>query len=74
MLPFSNNSKHGFPHELTVMAIKDIHKKKSYIGIRFTGHPDKKLRSGSVVALFPENKTKPLLYELGDTVSKKAPL
>jgi beta-lactamase superfamily II metal-dependent hydrolase len=72
--PCSNKSKHDFPHELTVMAIEDIHKKKKDTGIRFTGHPNKKLRSGSVVALFPENKTRPLLYELGDTVANNNPL
>jgi hypothetical protein len=72
--PCSNSSQHGFPHELTVMAVHDIQKQSKDKGIRFTGHPQKKLRSGSVVVLFPETKARPLLYELKDTVSNKNPL
>ncbi|MFQ5486568.1 MAG: ComEC/Rec2 family competence protein [Desulfobacterales bacterium] len=39
-----NKSKHGFPHELTVMAVEDTRKKAKDKGIRFTGHRDKELR------------------------------
>lgn len=68
-----NNSRHGFPHALTVMAVEDIRKEKDK-GMKFTGHRDKNLRSGTVVALFRGSNTKPLLYGLGDPVSKNAPL
>jgi beta-lactamase superfamily II metal-dependent hydrolase len=70
----ANKSKHGFPHELTVMAVEEIRKKKEDRGIRFTGHWDKKLRSGTVVALFRGSNTNPKIYSLGDTVKSKAPL
>jgi len=70
----ANKSKHGFPHELTVMAVEDIRRKKKDKGIRFTGHPDKSLRSGTVVALLRGRNTKPLLYALGEPARKNAPL
>ncbi len=70
----SNNSNHGFPHELTVMAAKDIRKKCKDNGIRYTGHPVKKSRSGTVVAMFPESRKTPVVCGLGETVSKNAPL
>ncbi|MCP4625135.1 MAG: MBL fold metallo-hydrolase [bacterium] len=69
----SNHSKHGFPHELTVMAVEDIHKKKKDDGMRFTGHPDSVKRSGTIVAIFRENARRPLIYGLEEPVSKPAP-
>ncbi len=69
----SNQSKHGFPHELTVMAVEDIHKKKKDDGMRFTGHRDFKKRSGTIMAIFRENARTPLLYGLEESVSKPAP-
>ena len=69
----SNQSKHGFPHDLTVMAAKDIRKKKKDDGMRFTGHRDAEKRSGTVMALFREKARRPLVYSLGDPVSKPAP-
>ena len=69
----SNQSKHGFPHELTVMAAKDIRKKKKDHGMRFTGHRDTEKRSGTVMALFREKARRPLVYSLGEPVSKPAP-
>jgi beta-lactamase superfamily II metal-dependent hydrolase len=68
-----NKSKHGFPHELTVMAVEDI-RKETDNGMRFTGHRDKNLRSGTVVALFRGSNKRPLLYALGESVDKNAPL
>ena len=70
----SNKSKHGFPHELTVMAVEDIHKKKKDDGMRFTGHRDPKKRSGTIMAIFRENARNPLIYGLGESVSKPAPI
>ena len=72
--PCGNRSKHGFPHELTVMAIEDIRRKRKDKGIRYTGHPKKSLRSGTVVALFSEGRKNPLVYSLKEPVSKNAPL
>jgi hypothetical protein len=69
----SNQSKHGFPHELTVMAAKDIRKKKKDDGMRFTGHRDSEKRSGTIVTLFRETARRPLVYGLGEPVSKPAP-
>jgi len=70
----SDKSSHGFPHELTVMAVEDIVKKNKDKVMRFTGHPDKSKRSGSIVALFKEKNMSPLVYSLGESVSKNAPL
>ena len=69
----SNQSKHGFPHELTVMAVEDIRKKKKDDGMRFTGHRDVEKRFGTIVALFCEKARRPLIYGLGESVSKPAP-
>ncbi len=69
----SNTSKHGFPHELTVMAVKDNRKKQKDDGIRFTGHRDAEKRSGTVVALLREKAKNPLIYGLEEPVSKSAP-
>ncbi|MBW2119311.1 MAG: hypothetical protein JRH09_15505 [Deltaproteobacteria bacterium] len=69
----SNQSKHGFPHELTVMAVEDIHKKKKDDGMRFTGHRDSKKRAGTIMAIFRENARNPLIYGLEESVSKPAP-
>jgi len=76
----ANKSEYKFPHELTVMAAKDIRKtKEKDDGIRYTGHRDKKLRSGTVVALLRGSNSKgkvskPLVYALGEPVGKNAPL
>jgi len=69
----STQSKHGFPHELTVMAAKDIRKKQKDDGMRFTGHRDAEKRSGTIVALFREKARQPLVYSLEEPVSKPAP-
>lgn len=71
----SNTSKHGFPHELTVLAAKDIRAKTDKDdGMIFTGHRDKERRSGTIVSLFREGKTRPNIYSLKEPVSKLAPL
>jgi hypothetical protein len=72
--PCSNSSKHGFPHELTVLAVEDIHRGRKTQGMFFTGHHDKDLRSGTVVSLFGEKRVSPLVYGLGETVGQDAPL
>lgn len=72
--PCSNSSKHGFPHELTVLAVEDIHRGRKTQGMFFTGHHDKELRSGTVVSLFGEKRVSPLVYGLGEMVGQDAPL
>lgn len=78
------DSQHDFPHDLTVMAVKELRDKKgekdpaSYI--KYTGHDDENQRAGTVVAILREpaegkkRPPKPLVYGLGDTVGKDAPL
>lgn len=70
----SDESKHGFPHEITVMSVQDIQKKKQGDGIFYTGHPDKNKRSGTIVAVFNEGSKSPVICELGEAVSDNAPL
>lgn len=70
----SNSSKHGFPHDLTVLAVEDIHRGRKEKGMYFTGHPNKDNRSGTVVALFGEQRKSPLIYGLGESASNDAPL
>ena len=70
----SDSSKHGFPHDLTVMAVEDIHRGRSEQGMYFTGHPKNERRSGTVVSLFGESRVSPLIYGLGETMSQDAPL
>jgi hypothetical protein len=59
---------------LTVLAVKDIHRGRNSQGMYFTGHPDKELRSGTVVSLFGEKRVSPLVYGLGESVGQDAPL
>jgi len=68
------NSKHGFPHELTILAVEDLHGGKKTPGIHFTGHRDAKLGSGTVVALLGGGGKKPKVVGLGDGVDQKAPI
>lgn len=71
----ANQSKHGFPHEITVIAAEDIRSKKSKDkGIRYTGHRDPALRSGTLVALLKGDGGRPKLQALGETMSQPAPL
>lgn len=70
----ADKSKHHFPHDLTVMAMEDVWKKKSAKKLRFTGHHDKKLRSGTIVALLNGDHKRPLIYGLGEPAGKNAPL
>ena len=69
----SNKSKHGFPHDLTVMAVNDVRRKEKNV-MWFTGHHVANKRAGTVVSLFRKNAVKPLVYGLGETASKPAPL
>ncbi len=71
----ANKSRHGFPHELTVMAAKDIKSKKTKDkGIRYTGHKDPQERSGTLVAIMKGDGYKPRVFELGETAAQNAPL
>ena len=70
----SSDSRHGFPHEITVLSVKDIFRKKKSKRIYFTGHSKERLRSGTVVVLLRGDKQKPLIYEMGDSVNQNAPL
>ncbi len=56
------------------MAVEDVRKKEADNGLRFTGHPEKEKRSGTIVASFREERRRPLIYGLGETVSEKTPL
>lgn len=70
----SNDSSHGFPHELTVKAVEDIRRRNTDKGMRFTGHRDNNQRCGTIMALFKGAGTRPLVYSFGETVTKNAPL
>lgn len=69
-------SSYGFPHELTVMAIEEIHKKdmKSIKKkeILFTGHPTKS--SGTIVTVLPGGNKWPKIFKLSDSPEQLAPL
>lgn len=69
----SNRSKHGFPHDLTVMAVKDVRQKQKN-AMRFTGHPSADNRAGTIVTIFRENTYRSLLYGLGEPATESAPL
>lgn len=61
----SKASKHGFPHEITWLAAKDVSRKSvSVEDILFTGHKDENLCSGTVVATFSEDRKKPRIFRL----------
>ena len=69
----SNRSRHGFPHELTVMAVNDVRRTQKDV-MWFTGHPDADKRGGSIVTLFDPDRVRPKIYALGEPASKSAPL
>jgi beta-lactamase superfamily II metal-dependent hydrolase len=70
------NSNHGFPHELTVMAIEEIHKKNlkkiKNKEILFTGHPTNS--SGTIVTLLFGGHKRPKIYKLGESIAQNAPI
>lgn len=70
------NSVHGFPHELTELAIEEIHKKNlkkiKNKEILFTGHPTNS--SGTIVTLLMGWNKRPQIYKLGETVAQNAPI
>ena len=71
----ANKSKHGFPHEITVLAAEDIKSKKTKDkGIRYTGHPEKDLRCGTLVAVMSGDGKKPRVQGLGEARTANAPL
>jgi hypothetical protein len=71
----ASKSRHGFPHEVTVMAAEDIKKKTvKDKGIRYTGHPDPSLRGGTLVTIMKGDGKKPRVYSLKDAVKHNAPL
>ena len=71
-------SKHKFPHELAVLAVKDIvskeKKKKKEFGIYYTSHRDPKKSSGTIVTILNGGKSRPKVCSLGEKVSENAPL
>ncbi|MCP4671678.1 MAG: MBL fold metallo-hydrolase [Desulfobacula sp.] len=69
----ANKSRHGFPHELTVMAVNDVRRKEKNV-MWFTGHHMADKRAGSIVTLFNPKRVRPLIYGLGEPASKTAPL
>lgn len=71
----ANRSRHGFPHEITVLAAQDIKSKKTQDkGIRYTGHRDPELRSGTLVSVMKGDGRKPRIYPLGEDTRHNAPL
>jgi beta-lactamase superfamily II metal-dependent hydrolase len=69
----ADKSEHGFPHELTVLAAQDIYRGRQKKAIFFTGHREKEHRSGTVVSVL-RGEGEPLIYELGESKGKDAPL
>ena len=71
----ADKSKHKFPHEITVKAAEDIKSKKTKDrGIRYTGHRNKELRRGTLVALLTGSGDRPKIQGLGESKSENAPL
>lgn len=71
----SNRSRHGFPHELTVLAVRDIRENpEKDDGIYYTGHRLSNKRSGTIVALFRKEVSRPNIFCLRESVTKSAPL
>jgi len=70
----ASRSKHGFPHELTVLAVKDLQKKKKDAGLRFTGHRTRGLGGGTIAALCRGNGAMPVVVPLGEGVGERAPI
>ncbi|HPQ69002.1 MAG TPA: hypothetical protein PKW95_07720 [bacterium] len=65
----ADKSKHGFPHQITVLAAEDI-KKKVY----YTGHHQADLRSGTLVTVVKGDGGKPKIFALGEPAASPAPL
>lgn len=70
----ASRSRHGFPHELTVLAVEDLQKKKKDSGLRFTGHRKRGLGGGTIATLCKGNGSMPVVIPLGDGVGDRAPL
>lgn len=70
----SSNSRHGFPHELTVMAAQDIHRREQDSGIRFTGHRNPNRRSGTIGIMCHGNQRQPIVECLQESTAANAPL
>ena len=70
----ANNSRHGFPHELTVLAAKDIRRGEQDDGLRFTGHPQNSKRSGTIGVLCKGGSSRPDVIRLREAASADAPL
>jgi len=70
-----DRSRHGFPHQITVLAAHDVRRGKvADKAIRYTGHPQEDKRSGSVLALMRGDGKAPILRALGDSKRQMAPL
>ena len=69
----ANQSQHGFPHELTVLAAEDIYRKTKTKRVFFTGHKEAEKRSGTIVSIL-RGSGRPLVYGLGEKTKDCAPL
>jgi hypothetical protein len=70
----SEDSEYGFPHELAVMAVEELRKGAADKGVRYTGHHDSSLASGTVVAILDGGSKKPRIVGLKEAVDEDAPL
>lgn len=68
------DSQYGFPHELAVMAVEELRRDETDKGIRYTGHRDSSLASGTVVAILDGGSKTPNVVALNDSVSDDAPI
>lgn len=70
----AEDSDYGFPHELAVMAVEELRAGETDKGVRYTGHRDNSLASGTVVAILDGGSKKPKVVGLGDAVDEDAPI
>lgn len=69
-----NNSRHGFPHQITVLAAEDIKRGMSKRSICYTGHPQASKRGGSILAVMKGDGSKPAIHCLRESKDKMAPV
>lgn len=70
----ANSSKHGFPHELAVLAVEDLKRNVKDKGLRYTGNRKKSLRGGTIVATMEGDGKRPKIQTLNETPSAMPPL
>lgn len=69
-----NASKHGFPHQITVLAAEDVKRGQSERSICYTGHPKPGKRSGSILAVMKGDGHSPAIRSFGEPKNQMAPL